>query len=130
MISREPIILCGNRGAFRGFRLTANQPIAREEDDLQPRPKNDGGVEGEPPVFKVSDVRFQPLFDIGDIVNLATEAANLRQPGDARLNKGPQMIAFHLAREVRIVRDEMRARSADAHLSGDDVPKLRKLVEA
>src|SRR5213596_2096635 len=88
-----------------------------QEEDLQ--------VEAEAPALDVVEVVFDPFLDRG----LAAPAVDLRPARDARLHLVAEHVAGHPPAELL---DEARAlgtRADEAHLTAQDVPELRQLVE-
>src|SRR5438309_5630888 len=90
----------------------------RDEDDLQ--------VKSQGPILDVVEVVDQPLLDRG----LAAEVVDLSPPGQP----WPDEMAVFISRHARLeLRDELRpfgSRAYKAHLSDQDIPELRQLVEA
>src|SRR5205807_3080837 len=107
------------RPSPRSIRVAVTEPGPEgQEKDLQ--------VEAEAPALDVEEVVLDPLLDRG----LAPPAIDLRPARDARLHLMAEHVPGHPPAELL---DEARAlgtRADEAHLTAQDVPELRKLVEA
>src|SRR5256712_4734436 len=102
----------------RSIRVAVTEPRPEgQEEDLQ--------VEAEAPALDVAKVVLDPLLDRG----LPPPAVDLRPAGDARLHLVAEHVAGHAPSELLDEARALRARADEAHLTAQDVPELRQLVE-
>src|SRR5213596_762094 len=103
----------------RSIRVAVTEPEPEgQAEDLQ--------VEAEAPALDVEEVVLDPLLDRG----LTPPAIDLRPARDARLHLVAEHVPGHPAAELLDEARALGARADEAHLTAQDVPELRQLVQA